>query len=97
MFCGAIFIPRGNQAWPELIELGGHLGRRIVTTHQMLRHAAECRQLAAVERHPETERILLEVAREWEHMARWRAAFDRRRPEGAVSTFGTGSNQSTAA
>jgi hypothetical protein len=47
----------------------------------MFRRATECRQLAAVEQHLETERILLEVAQEWERIARWRGAYDERPPD----------------
>jgi hypothetical protein len=61
----------------------------------MLRRATECRQLAAVEQHLETRRILLEVAKEWEHIARWRGAYDKRPPDAAVSV--SGMDQSTAA
>ena len=56
----------------------------MVTTYEMLRRAAGCRELAAVEAHLETKRILLEVAKEWEHLARWRAASDERPRDAAV-------------
>jgi hypothetical protein len=54
-----------------------------VTANEMSRRATECRELAAVEQHLETKRILLELAKEWEHLARWRRASDPR-PAGAA-------------